>query len=82
MTIENEEDLARLKAVGSVVARTLQAMGAALEGGMTSAELDAFGRKMLEVEGCVSAPESSTIRMRPSPNCLPARCRRWAATPC
>jgi len=59
MTIENEEDLARLKAVGSVVARTLQAMGAALEGGMTSAELDAFGRKMLEVEGCVSAPESS-----------------------
>lgn len=59
MTIENEDDLARLQLVGSAVARTLQAMGAALEPGITSQELDAFGRKLLEAEGCVSAPESS-----------------------
>lgn len=41
MTIENEDDLARLKAVGSVVARTLQAMGAALEAGR---KLNEIGR--------------------------------------
>lgn len=59
MTIEHEDDLTRLKTVGSVVARTLQAMGAALEPGITSRELDTFGRKLLAAEGCVSAPEAS-----------------------
>ena len=57
MTIGSEEDLEKLKAAGRVVARTLRAMGEALEPGMTTAELDALGRKMLEDAGARSAPE-------------------------
>ncbi len=57
MTIAREEELARLKAIGRIVADTLQAMGAALEPGMTTAELDALGRRLLEREGARPAPE-------------------------
>ena len=57
MTIENEDQLDGLKAAGRLVARTLQAMGAALEPGMTTRELDEVGRRMLEAEGARSAPE-------------------------
>jgi methionyl aminopeptidase len=48
MTIGSEEELEQLKAVGRLVARTLEAMGKALEPGITTAELDALGRAMLE----------------------------------
>lgn len=57
MTIENEDQLDKLKAAGRLVARTLKAMGEALEPGMTTRELDALGRAMLEAEGANSAPE-------------------------
>jgi methionyl aminopeptidase len=57
MTIENEEQLDRLKAIGSLVARTLAAMGKALEPGMTTKELDDIGRALLKKEGARSAPE-------------------------
>jgi methionyl aminopeptidase len=57
MTIENEDQLDKLKAAGRLVARTLRAMGEALEPGMTTRELDALGRAMLEAEGARSAPE-------------------------
>ena len=57
MTIGNEDDLEKLRHVGGVVARTLQAMGAALEPGMTTRELDQIGRALLEREGARSAPE-------------------------
>lgn len=57
MTIGNEDELDKLKAAGRLVARTLEAMGKALEPGMTTAELDALGRAMLEREGARSAPE-------------------------
>lgn len=57
MTIENEEQLDKLRTVGSLVARTLAAMGKALEPGMTTRELDDFGRALLEKEGARSAPE-------------------------
>jgi methionyl aminopeptidase len=59
MTIEHEEQLEKLKHAGATVAHTLQAMIAAAEPGMTTAELDAFGRKLLEQEGARSAPEST-----------------------
>jgi len=59
MTIENDDDLTRLRAVGGAVARTLQAMDMALRPGITSGELDALGRRLLAAEGCVSAPEAS-----------------------
>lgn len=57
MTISNEGDLEKLREIGRIVARTLAAMGAALEPGMTTAELDALGRKLLEEAGAQPAPE-------------------------
>jgi len=57
MTIENEDDLEKLRAAGRLVARTLKAMGEALEPGMTTRELDAIGRRLIEAEGGRSAPE-------------------------
>jgi methionyl aminopeptidase len=57
MTVENEIELEQLRVIGALVARTLAAMGAALEPGMTTKELDDFGRAMLEREGARSAPE-------------------------
>ncbi|MCR5873444.1 type I methionyl aminopeptidase [Phenylobacterium sp. J426] len=57
MTIGNEDELEKLKAAGRLVARTLKAMGEALEPGITTRELDQLGRKMLEDAGAKSAPE-------------------------
>lgn len=57
MTIGNEDELEKLKAAGALVARTLQAMGQALEPGITTRELDQIGRRMLELEGARPAPE-------------------------
>lgn len=57
MTIESEDDLDKLKRAGRIVARTLTAMGEALEPGITTRELDDLGRKLLEQEGARSAPE-------------------------
>lgn len=59
MTISNENDLRALQEIGRIVANVLQAMGAALEPGITTAELDAFGRKLLDEAGARSAPETS-----------------------
>src|SRR5215216_1045529 len=57
MTIGNEDDLEKLRAAGRLVARTLTAMGAALEPGITTRELDQIGRRLIEQEGGRSAPE-------------------------
>jgi methionyl aminopeptidase len=57
MTIGNDDQFERLKTVGALVARTMQAMAAQLEPGVTTAELDNLGRAMLEREGARSAPE-------------------------
>jgi methionyl aminopeptidase len=57
MTIDNEEQLEKLRTVGKLVARTLAAMGEALEPGMTTKELDDLGRALLEKAGARSAPE-------------------------
>src|ERR1700677_1425098 len=57
MTIGSEDELTRLRHVGRVVARTMAAMARALEPGMTTGELDALGRALLEREGARSAPE-------------------------
>lgn len=58
MTITEPEELERLKAIGRIVANTLQTMARALEAGMTTRELDEIGRACLEREGAVSAPQS------------------------
>jgi methionyl aminopeptidase len=57
MTIGSEDEFEKLKAAGRLVARTLKAMGEALEPGMTTRELDDLGRRMLEDAGARSAPE-------------------------
>ncbi len=57
MTIGNEAELEALKRVGRVVAEVMGAMARALEPGMTTGELDALGRGLLEREGARSAPE-------------------------
>ena len=57
MTIGSEDQLEKLRHVGRVVAQTMAAMAAALEPGMTTRELDALGRRLLEREGARPAPE-------------------------
>src|SRR5689334_18649531 len=57
MTISNEDDLTKLREIGRIVANALEAMAAALEPGMTTAELDAIGRRYLEKAGARSGPE-------------------------
>ncbi len=57
MTISNEDDLNKLQEIGRIVANTLEAMAAALEPGMTTAELDMIGRSLLEKAGARSGPE-------------------------
>lgn len=44
MTISDDNDLTRLKEIGRIVANALEAMGKAIEPGMTTAELDLIGR--------------------------------------
>lgn len=56
MTIEREDQLDGLKRIGLIVANTLEAMRRAAEPGMTTAELDAIGARVLELEGATSAP--------------------------
>ncbi|MBI1777282.1 MAG: type I methionyl aminopeptidase [Proteobacteria bacterium] len=57
MTIDNDDQLTKLRTVGRVVARTMAAMAEALEPGITTRELDAIGRRLLERDGARSAPE-------------------------
>lgn len=56
MTIESPDDIEGLKRVGRIVAAVLQRMLHAMEPGMTTRELDAFGAALLEREGAHSAP--------------------------
>ncbi len=57
MSIESQEDLIALAKIGRIVADCLQAMGKALEPGMTTRELDEIGKKYLELHGARSAPQ-------------------------
>ena len=57
MTITRDEELEKLRVIGGIVARTREAMGKALEPGMTTRELDDLGRALLEREGARPAPE-------------------------
>jgi methionyl aminopeptidase len=57
MIISNDDELTKLKEIGRICANALQAMAAALEPGITTWELDAIGRKVLEDSGARSAPE-------------------------
>ena len=56
MTISSEHDVAALKSIGRIVATVLRDMTRAVEPGMTTAELDALGGRLLEQQGARSAP--------------------------
>ncbi len=57
MTIETDEELQQLKEIGRIVALTIQAMGKALRPGISTAELDEIGEKLLNHHGANSAPK-------------------------
>lgn len=57
MTISSEKELEALRRIGQIVAAVLRDMGAALEPGITTRELDEIGRAGLEARGARSAPE-------------------------
>lgn len=56
MTIESEQDLRGLKAIGQIVGRTIRHMRAHVRPGITTGELDAIGGEMLKKYGARSAP--------------------------
>lgn len=57
MTISDDSELVRLREIGRIVANTLEAMGAALEPGIATEELDGIGRALLEKAGARPAPQ-------------------------
>ncbi|MVA23667.1 type I methionyl aminopeptidase [Agrobacterium vitis] len=57
MIISSDEELQHLKEIGILCALAVKTMGAALEPGITTRELDLIGRKVLEDNGAQSAPE-------------------------
>lgn len=56
MTIENEEDLQKMKAIGRIVFETMMLMKKQMQVGMTTLELDEIGARNLEKYGARSAP--------------------------
>ncbi|HET6629962.1 MAG TPA: type I methionyl aminopeptidase [Woeseiaceae bacterium] len=57
MTIDSDDDVTALQRIGHIVATVLERMLAAMEPGMTTRELDAFGAALLHKEGARSAPQ-------------------------
>ncbi|WP_454746625.1 type I methionyl aminopeptidase [Ciceribacter selenitireducens] len=57
MIVSSEDDLNGLKDIGRICASAVKIMGAALEPGITTRELDQIGRRVLEDAGAQSAPE-------------------------
>ncbi|GEO84035.1 MULTISPECIES: type I methionyl aminopeptidase [Alphaproteobacteria] len=57
MIVSSEDDLNGLKEIGRICGNAVKIMGAALEPGITTRELDVIGRKVLEDAGAQSAPE-------------------------
>lgn len=56
MTIESPSDIQALQRIGGIVARVRETMLAAARPGMTTAELDAIGERLLAEAGARSAP--------------------------
>jgi len=57
MTIQSATDLATLQRAGNLVARTLDAMRAAVRPGITTGALDSVGARFARAEGARSAPQ-------------------------
>ncbi len=58
VTVETDEDLVGLQLVGRAVAAARDAMLAAVQPGVTTADLDAVGRDVLRAHGARSAPRT------------------------
>jgi len=56
LTIDSHEDVAALKRIGRIVSLVLQRMLEAAQPGMTTAELDQLGERLLAEHGAQSAP--------------------------
>ena len=56
MSIHSAEELAHLRAIGSIVAGTLHKMAAAVRPGITTAELDEIAKREFERQGAQSSP--------------------------
>jgi methionyl aminopeptidase len=56
MTVDSENDIQALKAIGRICAEVLRKMMQAVRPGITTGELDDIGRGLLEAEGAHSAP--------------------------
>src|SRR6478672_9036457 len=57
MIVTTDDELQKLKSIGRICADALKTMSLALQPGITTAELDDIGRKVLEDAGAQSAPE-------------------------
>ncbi len=57
MTADSEKDIQALKTIGHICAETLRKMIEAVRSGLTTGELDDYGRSLLEAEGARSAPQ-------------------------
>jgi methionyl aminopeptidase len=57
MTADTDREVAALKKIGHVCAQTLNKMKDAARAGITTGELDDYGRQLLEAQGARSAPE-------------------------
>ncbi len=56
MTVETQEDIEKLRAIGRIVALTIQEIGQHIRPGITTQELDVIGQQCLERHGAQSAP--------------------------
>ena len=68
MSISGPEELEALRAAGAVVREVLEAMKKEVRPGVTTAELDAIGARVMEANGARSAPAS--VYGFPGSNCI------------
>ena len=68
MSISGPEELEALRAAGAVVRQVLEAMKKEVRPGVTTAELDAIGARVMEANGARSAPAS--VYGFPGSNCI------------
>ena len=57
MSIDGRHDIEGLQRIGAIVAEARDAMGARVAPGVTTAELDAIGKEVLDRHGARSAPQ-------------------------
>jgi methionyl aminopeptidase len=57
MTVENQQDIEALRRVGAIVSSVLKTLLDRTEPGMTTADIDAIGSRLLQESGARSAPQ-------------------------